>query len=233
LLNIARILSSSQHENMQLRQTTIAFLLSIIVHAAALLYFTVKLPSAYKQQRPIDVIFETSKSPPPKKSENRPNTRRVLAMPSERKPEIPIQPDLIPTEKVPVIEDLPVNSEVPVKTEVPATSNIAVISPKNNFPQTEKIETVSNLTRIPSPLKKIDVTYPASERRAGIQSYVLAEVIINTQGIVQDVHILKSGGSAFDTSVRDTLRKTVFTPGYIGEKAVPVRISIPFRFNLS
>jgi TonB family protein len=62
---------------------------------------------------------------------------------------------------------------------------------------------------------------------------VLAEIIINTQGIVQDVKILKSGGSAFDTSVINSLKKTVFTPGYIGEKAVPVRISIPFRFNLN
>jgi protein TonB len=198
-----------------------------MVHAIGLFYIIVKLPSPYKQQRPIDVIFETSKSSPPKKSENRPNSQRVLTIPSAIKPELPIQPDLTPTQKVPV------NADVPVKSEEPANSNIAVIAPPNTLPPTEKIESISNLTRIPSPLKRIEPSYPLAERRAGIQSYVLAEVIINTQGTVQDVHILKSGGSAFDTTVIDSLKKTVFTPGYIGDKAVPVRISIPFRFNLN
>ena len=51
-------------------------------------------------------------------------------------------------------------------------------------------------------------------------------------GKVTEVNILKSGGKAFDSAVIETLKKSEFTPGYIGNNAVPVRISIPFRFNL-
>jgi protein TonB len=211
---------------MQLRQITIAFVLSILMHAVVLFYINVKLPS-YKQPRLIEVIFEPSKASPPKTIINRPKTQSVLAIPSEIKPEMPIQPDVMPTQEVPVIP------QVMAIAEAPDNSNSPAVSTQSTLPQPEKIETIANLTRIPSPLRKIEAAYPASERRAGIQSYVLAEIIINTQGIVQDVKILKSGGSAFDTSVINSLKKTVFTPGYIGEKAVPVRISIPFRFNLN
>jgi TonB family protein len=212
---------------MQLRQITIAFVLSVLAHTTVLFYFNVKLPSPYKQPSPIEVVFATPKSSPPKQIINPPKAQRVLAIPSEIKPEIPVQPELPPVEKVSVTAVVP---EIP---DVPTNLNIPENFPPNNLPPTQKIESISNLTRIPSPLNKIEAAYPASERRAGKQSYVLAEIIINTRGEVQEVNILKSGGSVFDTAVINSLKKTVFTPGYIGEKVVPVRISIPFRFKLN
>jgi TonB family protein len=82
-------------------------------------------------------------------------------------------------------------------------------------------------------LRKIEPLYPASERRAGIQASVLAEVTIDMQGHVQDVKIITSAGAAFDAAVIEALRKSSFTPGYISDIAVPVRFQVPFRFNLN
>ncbi len=202
-------------KNIQLRQITIAIVISILTHAAALLYINVKLPSPLTPPRQLDVFLDAVKPSSHPRTTVHPNSQNVLTKPQEQNAEIPVQPFIATT------QDTRVNSEVPV------------ISPQSAVSKTEKIESISSLTRIPTPMRKIQAAYPASERRAGIQSYVLAEVIINAQGIVQDVHILKSGGSAFDTSVIDSLNKTVFTPGYIGDNAVSVRILIPFRFNLN
>ncbi len=62
---------------------------------------------------------------------------------------------------------------------------------------------------------------------------MLAEVTIDKQGKVLEVHIIKSGGAAFDTAVSEAIRKSQFTPGYISDSAVPVRFQIPFRFDLN
>jgi protein TonB len=212
LLNIARI---SPYEQLRHRQFKIAFLLSLLLHAAVLFLFNVNLAPSPTRPPAIIVNFASTKSNTPPIKPIRQKSQKILTSPLAQKIEIPVQPEIATTQ------------ETPIKAEVPADS------PQSTLPKTEKIENISSLTRIPGPLKKIDAAYPASERRAGIQSYVLAEVIINPQGIVQEVNILKSGGNAFDTAVINALKKTVFTPGYIGDNAVPVRISIPFRFSLN
>jgi TonB family protein len=142
---------------------------------------------------------------------------RLLTKPAEVNAEKPVQPAI----------------ETPSPPSPSALEESAVVPPQSNLPTPQKIERISSLTRVPGPLKKIEAAYPAAERRAGMQAYVLAEVIIDAHGTVQDVHILKSGGNAFDTAVIEALKKSAFTPGYIGDNAVSVRIAIPFRFNLN
>lgn len=66
-----------------------------------------------------------------------------------------------------------------------------------------------------------------------MQANVLAEIAIDAEGNIQEVRIVKSAGAAFDAAVVEALKKSLFTPGYIGDKAVPVRFQVPFRFNLN
>jgi protein TonB len=186
-----------------------------LLHAAVLFFFSVNLAPSPIQPPSIVVYFDSAKPNAPPITTIHPKPQKILTSPSEQKIAIPIQPEITAT------QETPVNPELPADTS------------QSTLAKTEKIENISSLTRIPGPLKKIEATYPVSERRAGIQSYVLAEVIINPQGVVQEVNILKSGGKAFDSTVIDALKKTVFTPGYIGDNAVSVRISIPFRFSLN
>ena len=217
------ILLSSWPGTQSSRYIKIAIFLSIIIHGWVLFYVEIH-PSAISTvpKQTIQVSLQSSliqptlkQSPPNPKPDKLKPPRRIITTPS-------IIPD------TPVIQQ-PV--EVPPVTTPPSVTPPVVVS-QISTPSEPKIETVSNLTRLPGPLRKIEPNYPAFERRAGIQGYVLAEVILDATGKVTEVNILKSGGKAFDSAVIETLKKSEFTPGYIGNNAVPVRISIPFRFNL-
>jgi len=187
------------------------------VHVVVLVFFDIRPTApATIQPRVIDISFEESKSVSPPLPDKHIKHQLIVQAPSEPPVTNPIPPIIETTAPA-----TPVSAESPV--EVAQSSST----------QPEKIESISSLTRIPGPLRKIEAAYPSSERRAGNQAYVLAEVVIDAQGKVQNVQILKSGGKAFDKAVIEALNKSEFSPGYIGDKAVPVRISIPFRFNLN
>ena len=88
------------------------------------------------------------------------------------------------------------------------------------------------LTRLPSFRTRAEPVYPNTERLTGIEARVLAEIYLDEHGAVDDVIIKKSGGTRFDKAVIDAARKSRFNPGYMGEKAVPTVIQIPYTFKL-
>ena len=91
---------------------------------------------------------------------------------------------------------------------------------------------ISKLTRPPGFIRKIEPIYPGSEQKAGSQAIILAEVTINELGNVIDVKIVKSASPTFDQAVLDALQKSKFSPGYINQEAVTVKVIVPFRFSL-
>jgi protein TonB len=88
------------------------------------------------------------------------------------------------------------------------------------------------LTRLPSFRVRTEPVYPDPERMTGSEARVLAEIYLDEQGTVDDVTIRKSGGKLFDRAVIDAARQSSFHPGYMGEKAVPTVIQIPYQFKL-
>lgn len=85
----------------------------------------------------------------------------------------------------------------------------------------------------PSFLHKIEPVYPRSEQRTGSQANVLAEITIDSKGTMVEARIVKSGGINFDDAVMDALKKSIFSPAYIGKEPVAVRVFVPFRFELN
>jgi TonB family protein len=61
---------------------------------------------------------------------------------------------------------------------------------------------------------------------------VLTEIYLDESGAVDDITIKKSGGRLFDAAVIDAVRRSSFHPGYMGDKAVPTVIQIPYSFKL-
>lgn len=88
------------------------------------------------------------------------------------------------------------------------------------------------LTRLPSFRSRAEPVYPNTERMTGNEARVLAEIYLDEHGAVDDVAIKKSGGKLFDKAVIDAARQSSFHPGYIGKKAVPTVIQIPYSFKL-
>ena len=88
------------------------------------------------------------------------------------------------------------------------------------------------LTRLPSFRLRAEPVYPNTERMTGSEARVLAEIYLDERGAVDSVIIKKSGGRLFDRAVIDAARQSSFHPGFMGEKAVPTVIQIPYVFKL-
>lgn len=200
----------------QVRQLVLAVLLALLLHALVLFAYYVRPTDAPLIQRP---TIEVSLEAPAQSS-----------APITEKPPTP----LLPPEKTPSVTPVPQATQAAETPQPASPAQSPPVAPPQTGPSpSEEIQPLFRLTRQPKPLGKIEAAYPASERRAGIQANVLAEVTIDSKGNIQDVRILKSAGNAFDAAVIEALRKSTFTPGFIGDQAVSVRFQIPFRFNLN
>ena len=91
---------------------------------------------------------------------------------------------------------------------------------------------VYELTQAPTFKNKVEPKYPESAKSEGIQGTVQLEVLIDEKGRVRKVRVLKSPGHDLDKAAIAALSKSTFNPGYMGGKAVPVKIKIPYRFVL-
>ena len=184
--------------------------LAVLGHIFILLFFLSRpsSPVAVHNQE-ISISLETSLSESPPAQRPTPEIR-------------PQQPPVIEA-PAPQVQDTP-----PTETAQPLAAVQTAAAP----PPVES-QPLARLTRLPRFSRKIEAIYPATERRAGIQANVLAEIAIDAQGNIQEVRIVKSAGAAFDAAVIEALKKSQFTPGYIDDTAVPVRFQVPFRFNLN
>lgn len=203
----------------QARQIGVVILLALLLHALVLLAFSFRSDEvSIAQKQTIEVSLETSAPS---------STPVVEKRPTPPKPQPAETPAITPAP--PVTPVTPPAPEAPPQTTPAPPATNTPPSP----PPAEEIQPLFRLTRQPKPLGNIEPAYPATERRAGIQANVVAEVTIDASGHIQNVRIIKSAGNAFDSAVIEALRKSTFAPGYIGDKAVPVRFQVPFRFNLN
>lgn len=134
-----------------------------------------------------------------------------------------------PTELQPTVTQQA--SEMPAVTEKPAESSSAQ-TPVQPVPAQQVFQPISKLTKPPAFLQKIEPIYPAAEQRSGTQAYVLAEIMLDVSGKLQNINIVKSAGTYFDQAVIDAIKQSSFSPGYIEQNPVPVKVLVPFRFKL-
>ena len=125
----------------------------------------------------------------------------------------------------------------PVVTDTPAPVPNAEVAPTASVetplpPVPVKVEPLFRLTRVPDFSNTTTLKYPDAEKIRGREGKVIAEFVINEQGAVRDIKILKSAGSLFDQAVVDELSKIKFTPPYIGARAVAARFRREFQFKL-
>jgi TonB family protein len=117
---------------------------------------------------------------------------------------------------------------------MPSPSRSGAVPPQ---PQAQKLDkgiyqAFHKLTRLPTFKSRSEPVYPSPERMIGSEARVLAEIYLDEHGAVDEVAIKKSGGRLFDRAVIDAVLKSSFHPGYLGEKAVPTVIQIPYTFKL-
>jgi len=84
----------------------------------------------------------------------------------------------------------------------------------------------------PETLYSVKPKYPELARNAGIEGEVRLVIIVNEDGTVGDVEVVKSLGFGCDEAAVAAIKQWKFTPGKQNDKPVPVKISIPIRFKL-
>jgi protein TonB len=165
------------------------------------------------------------KPPPPK--------RIVKAeSPPPPEPDKPEPPREAPTE--PVVEEAMVEPEVaePIQQE-PLTTPQPIVS---KAPVVAETVPLFRLTRMPKKvyydLEILERFYPEEERLLGKEATVEAMILVDKNGKIADIDIIKSAGTRFDEAAKKALLSNalVIEPGYIGDKPVAthVRISVPF-----
>lgn len=75
--------------------------------------------------------------------------------------------------------------------------------------------------------------YPFEMRRAGLNGEVVLRFVVDTNGDVRDVEVMRSSQREFEAAAQQAVLKWKYKPGRKGGKAVATRMQIPIVFNLN
>ncbi len=76
------------------------------------------------------------------------------------------------------------------------------------------------------------IRYPELARRAGLEGRVFVEFVVDPSGSVRDPKVLRGIGGGCDEEAIRAIMEAKFKPGRQRGRPVPVRMSIPVRFEL-
>ena len=86
----------------------------------------------------------------------------------------------------------------------------------------------------PKPLKNPVPNYPYEAKKRGIEGMTVVKMLVDTDGSVMDVEVLKSSGNQLlDEAALDAAKKSTFSPAEHNGKKVRVWASRPFIFRLN
>lgn len=83
----------------------------------------------------------------------------------------------------------------------------------------------------PAAIEK-NIHYPKMALKAGIEGTVIVQFVVSPKGIPIDLKIVRSVGAGLDQAALNAVRKVRFTPGIQRGRPVPVRMTVPVRFEL-
>jgi protein TonB len=172
--------------------------------------------------------------------------REVKRPTKKTKPQQPLPEKKIPV-KVTRTEMAPLKQEYPLEQPAPdiyeefsdlymardeQQTQIASLPDKTDVVSTPPAETIREATpiyRINPPPK-----YPRIARRRGHQGTVVLEVLVNQEGRVGDLRLLKSSGHpVLDRTAMASVKNWLFEPGLRGDKKVEMWVRVPIKFQLN
>jgi periplasmic protein TonB len=174
------------------------------------------------------------------------NFEELLDIPITEQPPPPPPP---PPMEQPIIEEIPdevkieekidVNFDVDVK-ETTVIKEVVI----SEAPVVEKADQIFDVVETkPNPpggmagwnqyLSK-NLKYPTQARRMGIEGTVIVVFVINTDGSIQDVEVLRGiGGGCDEEAVKVVQEAPKWEPGKQRGRPVRTRMRLPIRFKLS
>jgi protein TonB len=135
-------------------------------------------------------------------------------------PEIPVEGPDDETLKYVTIRPQDINYTSRIDTSIPP-------------PDSDPIEVVpfEALSEVPKLIYRVRPEYPNLARVSGIQGTVIVEVLLGTNGRIEETRILKSN-PMLDEAALTAVRQFRFSPAMQRDKCVRVRMCIPIVFKL-
>ncbi len=198
-----------------------AFGLAIVFH---LIFFAVKLPEIIAEtpeaeKKKVYVVQQVRFKPPP------PKQQQEIPKPKAKK--VPI-PDPTPDEPEPIR----LEEEIEPDLEMPDSDILFGI------PEAPPPMEPSGPIRVGGDVKApVKITHPSPQyteiaRKARIQGVVIVEAIIDKQGNVTNVKILKGLPMGLDQATVDAVKKWKFKPATLNGKPVAVIYNLTVNFQL-
>jgi periplasmic protein TonB len=174
------------------------------------------------------------------------NFEELLDVPITEQPPPPPPP---PPMEQPIIEEIPDEVEIEEKIEVNFDVDVKETTVIKEViiaeaPVEEKADEIFDVVETqPNPpggmsgwnqyLSK-NLKYPTQARRMGIEGTVIVVFVVNTDGSIQDVEVLRGiGGGCDEEALRVVKEAPKWEPGKQRGRPVRTRMRLPIRFKLS
>jgi protein TonB len=109
-----------------------------------------------------------------------------------------------------------------------AAGHPALVTQDRTVPQ----ESIS-VDAMPKLLSRAEPVYPREALRQGTEGKVYVQVLVERDGSVADVIVLKSDADVLNQAALDAARKFKFAPAMKDKSPVAAKVVIPFQFKLS
>ncbi|GAB3654995.1 energy transducer TonB [Echinicola sediminis] len=147
-------------------------------------------------------------------------------------------------EEVPNEEEILDNLDLDFDINLPENASIEDIAFDNTPPIVDKADEIvdfaEKMPEFPGGLKAWgkflydNLKYPSQARRMGIQGTVYLVFVVNTDGSIQDVEILRGvDGGCSEEAIRVLKKAPNWKPGLQGGRPVRVKMRLPIKFQLN
>ncbi|NVJ85156.1 MAG: energy transducer TonB [Algoriphagus sp.] len=169
--------------------------------------------------------------------------------------DIPDIPNTFQTPPPPAIQIPPIIQEQPNEIKIDPTlisidintteeTKIPEIIISDDPPIIDKADEIMDFTEVQASFKggmeawyeylRNKLKYPFQARRMGVEGVVLIRFVVNKDGSVQDVEVVRSLGGGCDQVAQQVVENSPeWNPGKMGGRPVRSRMVIPIRFKLN
>ncbi|SFU17910.1 outer membrane transport energization protein TonB [Algoriphagus locisalis] len=153
-------------------------------------------------------------------------------------PPVPIEVNTVPDEiKIEKIPDFKLDLNATEQTNIPEVEI-------TEAPVKEDVDVIEDFVEAQAMFKggmdawyaylNKNLKYPAQAKRIGIEGTVIVRFVVNTDGSIQDIELVRTIGGGCDEIAKEVIENSPnWNPGRIGGRVVRSRMTMPIRFKLN
>ncbi|MEB2782115.1 energy transducer TonB [Algoriphagus sp. C2-6-M1] len=153
-------------------------------------------------------------------------------------PPAPIQVNIIP-------DDIEIDKITDIKLDINTIEDTIIPEVEMTAPPiVEEIDKIENFVDVQARFKgdmdawhaylNKNLIYPSQAKRMGIEGMVIVRFVVNTDGSIQDIEMVRTIGGGCDEVAKEVIENSpTWNPGRIGGRVVRSRMTMPIRFQLN